>query len=82
MTGKDDIAGIPVTRFVFFVSHPPLPPPPPASMPPLEFDLTKTTNKKSAEFAKYKKKLYFDLLETELTRLCPQNIFKSSIKTA
>ena len=54
MTSEDDIAGIPVTRFVFFVSHPP--PPPPTAM-------TKTTNKKSAEFAKYKKKLYFDLLE-------------------
>ena len=57
MTGKDDIAGIPVTRFVFFVSHPPPPPSPPSP------SMTKTTNKKSAEFAKYKRKLYFDLLE-------------------
>ena len=67
MTGKDDITGIPRRRVVFFlfVSQPSpltlysLTP----SLSPLKFNLTKTTNKKSAEFAKYEKKLYFDLLE-------------------
>ena len=35
------------------------PPSPPPSLPPLNFNLTKTTSKKSAEFAKSHKKLQF-----------------------